>query len=271
MANEQLHGVLRHLQSLRETHALAEASDAQLLERFAARHEESAFTALLKRHGPMVLGVSRRVLPTMQDAEDVFQATFLLLAKKATSIREQRSVASWLHGVAHRLALKMRVQQARRVGREKRAAEERSMRSDDDSGWPEVQAILDAALDALPEKYRAALVLCYLEGKSHAEATEQLGCPLATLRTHVARSRKLLRERLTKQGLTLSTAGLVSLLLASAAPAAAPAALTQATVQAALALAAGQQAAALCSTQVAGLVEGGLRTMSLGKLKSAST
>src|SRR5215831_354304 len=111
MANVQLHGVLRHLRSLRETHALAEESDSQLLERFTASHEESAFTALLKRHGAMVLGVSRRVLPTMQDAEDVFQATFLLLARKATSIRKQASVGCWLHGVAHRLALKMRLQQ----------------------------------------------------------------------------------------------------------------------------------------------------------------
>ena len=225
MVHAQLHGVLRHLRSLRETQALADASDAQLLERFAARHEESAFAALLKRHGPMVLGVSRRVLPTVQDAEDVFQATFLLLAKKATSIRKQGSVASWLHGVAHRLALKMRLQYARRLGREQRAAEGRLMKPDSDGGWPEVQAALDTALDALPERYRAALVLCYLEGKSHAEAAEQLGCPLTTLSTQVARGRKLLRERLTKQGLTLSTAGLASLLLASAAPAAAPAVL----------------------------------------------
>src|SRR5947199_997512 len=114
MANASLDGVLRHLQTLRD----AEAPDAQLLEWFAHGHEEAPFAALVSRHGPMVWDVSRRVLPNVQDAEDVFQATFLLLARKAASIRKAESVGSWLHGVAHRLALKARVQQARRRSRE---------------------------------------------------------------------------------------------------------------------------------------------------------
>jgi protocatechuate 3,4-dioxygenase beta subunit len=133
-----------------------------------------------------------------------------------------------------------------------------------------VQEALDAALGELPETYRAALVLCYLEDRTQEEAARHLGCPLATLRTRLARGRKVLRDRLAKRGLTLSTAGLAALLIASAAPAAAPAALAGATVRAARPFAAGQPAAVLCSRQAAGLVEGGLRTMFLTRVKSAT-
>jgi hypothetical protein len=144
----------------------------------------------------------------------------------------------------------------------------RSQRPSSEVNSPELQVILDTALGELPEKYRATLVLCYLEGKSHAEAALLLGCPLATVRTRVARGRTLLRKRLTSQGLTLSTAGLVALLVASAAPAEASAALVKATLKVALPFAAGQTAAALCSTSVAGLVEGGLKAMFLSKVKT---
>jgi RNA polymerase sigma factor (sigma-70 family) len=270
MVNAPLHGVLRQLHRLRQTRALAEAPDAQLVEWFARRHEEEPFAALVRRHGPMVWAVARRLLAHVQDAEDIFQATFLLLARKADSVRKGGSVGSWLHGVAHRLALKARRQQARRRSRERRAADMRQARQRGETPWSEVQAALDAALGDLPEKYRAALVLCYLEGKTQQEAARQLGCPLATLRTRVARGRTLLRARLIKRGLTLSGAGVAALLIASAAPAAAPAALVRAAVQAALPFAAGQPAAALCSQQAAGLVEGGLRTMFLSKVKTAT-
>jgi protocatechuate 3,4-dioxygenase beta subunit len=138
-----------------------------------------------------------------------------------------------------------------------------------DLTWSDVQAVLDAALGDLPEKYRAALVLCQLEGHSHAEAAQRLGCPLATLRTRVSRGRALLRKQLTSRGLTLSAGGLATLLLANAAPAAAPGPLVKATLQAALPFATGQSAAAVCSTSVAGLVEGGLKSMLLTKIKSA--
>jgi RNA polymerase sigma factor (sigma-70 family) len=270
MVNAQLHGVLRYLGSLRDAQVLTEASDAQLLERFAGGHEEAPFAALVRRHGPMVWSVARRVLAHVQDAEDVFQATFLLLARKAASIRKAASVGSWLHGVAHRLALKARLQQARRRSREKRAADMRQTSPGGQTSLAEMAAALDEALGELPEKYRAALVLCYLEGQSQEEAARRLGCPLATVRTRVARGRKLLRDRLAKRGLTLSTAGLAALLITSAAPAAAPAALVKATVQAALPFAAGQSAAARCSTQAAGLVQEGLQAMFLTKVKTAT-
>jgi RNA polymerase sigma factor (sigma-70 family) len=270
MVNAQLHRVLRYLGSLHDVQALTEASDAQLLERFTVGHDEAPFAALVRRHGPMVWSVARRVLAHVQDTEDVFQATFLLLACKAASIRKAESVGSWLHGVAHRLALKARLQQARRRSREKRAADMRKASPAGGTSLSEVAVALDGALDALPEKYRAALVLCYLEGQTQEQAARRLGCPLATVRTRLARGRKLLRDRLAKHGLTLSTAGLATLLIASAAPAAAPAVLVKAAVQAALPFAAGQSAAALCSAQAAGLVNEGLQAMFLTKLKTAT-
>src|SRR5437870_4924620 len=151
MVNAQLHGVLRHLRGLRDAQALTEAPDAQLLEWFARGHEEAPFAALVRRHGPMVWSVSRRVLSHVHDAEDVFQATFLLLARKARSIRKPEAVGSWLHGVAHRLALKARVQQQRRQSREKRAADLRQTSPGGESSLSEVQAALDSALEELPE------------------------------------------------------------------------------------------------------------------------
>src|SRR5437762_6446620 len=157
MVHAPLHGVLRFLRSLRslrDTQALTEAPDAQLLERFAHGHEETPFAALVRRHGPMVWSVARRVLPHEHDAEDVFQATFLLLARKAGSIHKAESVGSWLHGVAHRLALKTRLQQARRQSREQRAAQVQRTKPSGETSLSEVQTVLDAALGELPEKYR---------------------------------------------------------------------------------------------------------------------
>ncbi|HZY87281.1 MAG TPA: sigma-70 family RNA polymerase sigma factor, partial [Gemmataceae bacterium] len=270
MGHAQLEGVVRHVRAFGRTEALSEAPDAQLLQRFAAAREEGAFTALLRRHGPMVLGVSRRVLGNAQDAEDVYQAAFLLLARKAGSIRKREAVASWLYGVARRLALRAKAQGAKRQARERRAADMRNTQAGADAGWQDVQAALEEALGQLPEGYRAALVLCYLEGKTHVEAARQLGCPLATLRTRVARGRKLLRERLAGRGLALSTAGLFALLVASASRATASAALQKATAKAALSFAAGQPAAALCPARVAHLVEEGTQTMLLSKTKLAT-
>jgi RNA polymerase sigma factor (sigma-70 family) len=217
----------------------------------------------------MVLSVSRRVLGNAQDAEDVFQASFLLLARKADGIRRQASVASWLYGVAYRLALRARAQGVRRQARERKAADMRDTRSEN-AARQDVLAALDAALGELPETYRSALVLCYLEGKTHAEAARQLGCPQATLSTRVARGRKMLRDRLAAHGLTLSAAGLFALLVASAAPAAAPAALVRATLKAAVSFAAGQAMTSLCSARVAGLVAGGPLTMFFSKTKVAT-
>jgi RNA polymerase sigma factor (sigma-70 family) len=264
MAKAALSEVLRQARSLGEAPGQGEASDAQLLERFVRQREEAPFASLLRRHGPMVWSVCERVLHRVQDAEDVFQATFLLLARKAAAIRKSASVGSWLHGVALRLAIRARMQGARRQARERQA---RDMRTTwPGSEWTEAQAVLDEALAALPEKYRTVVVLCCLEDRSHAEVAQLLRCPLATVRTRLARGRTLLRNLLTRRGVTLSAAALATLLGANASTA--PAALTRATLKAAVLVATG--AAAPCSARVAGLVEGGLRAMALSKFKTAT-
>src|SRR5262249_20273147 len=190
-----------------------------------------------------------------EDGEEGFQGECRVRGGKAAAIRKQESVGSWLYGVTYRLAVREKARHARQQAREKGAATVRDKGRDLDGAWRELRAALDAALAGLPGKYRSALVLCYLEGKAHAEAAPVLDCPLATLRTRVARGRKLLHDRLAAKGLTLSAAGLTALFLASAAPAAAPPALVKATVRAALPFAAGQVAADLTSARVAGLVE----------------
>jgi RNA polymerase sigma factor (sigma-70 family) len=263
MASAQQNRVLRHFVGFRET----EAPDAALLERFTSGHEEAAFTVLVKRHGAMVLAVARRMLGSEPDAEDVFQATFLLLARKAATIRKTASVGSWLHGVAHRLALKLKAQQACRRAHEKRAADRPRTEPGSESAWSEVQAALDAALRELPDRYRTALVLCCLEGKTHPAAARILDCAPATVGTWIARGRRLLRDRLAARGFTLSTAGLAALLLANTATGAASAALVKGTVRIALQFAAGQPAAAVCSRPVAQLMEKGLLPMFLTKSK----
>src|SRR5262245_6489499 len=140
MASAQLNTVLRHLRDWRTHQVLGNVSDTQLLQRFTARREEAAFAALVRRHGPMVLGVSQRILHAVQDAEDVFQATFLLLARKARSIRKRASVASWLHGVAHRLALRAKEQRSCRRGHEQRAADMRKAKPEPESDCQDLQA-----------------------------------------------------------------------------------------------------------------------------------
>src|SRR5262249_21683839 len=160
--------------------------------------------ALLRRHGPMVLGVCRRVLRNDADAEDAFQATFLVLVRKAASIRPRGLVGNWLYGVAHTTALKARAMSSRRAAKEREAAARpRPEREVAAETWERLQALLDQELQALPDKYRAAIVLCDLEGRPLKEAARQLGCPLGTVGTRLARGRSLLARRLARHGLTL--------------------------------------------------------------------
>src|SRR5262249_26989691 len=142
-------------------------TDGDLLERFLTRREEAAFALLVQRHGPMVLGVCRRVLHDRHTAEDAFQATFLILVRRATSIRKHESVGSWLHGVARRVAVKARAQAAARCRRERRATDMPRAQPLDDLTWQELRGVLDEEIGRLPEKYRAALVHCALEGQSY--------------------------------------------------------------------------------------------------------
>ncbi|HZY86758.1 MAG TPA: sigma-70 family RNA polymerase sigma factor, partial [Gemmataceae bacterium] len=257
MAQAHLSAVLRHLRRRAGANLGEGATDGQLLERFAARRDEAAFEALVERHGPMVLAACRRVLHDRHEAEDVFQATFLVLARKAAALDRRPSVSSWLYTVAYRLALKARAGAARR----------QATTGPPRPGPPdalaeltgrELCAILDEELHRLPEKYRAPLILCCLEGKTRDEAAGLLGWRPGALKGRLERGRELLRTRLARRGLTLS-AGLLGTLL-SQVDAALPGGLAAATARAALRPTGAGPAAALA--------DAGLRLVSASRLKA---
>ncbi|HKI38152.1 MAG TPA: sigma-70 family RNA polymerase sigma factor [Gemmataceae bacterium] len=195
--------------------------DAELLRRFAADRGEEAFALLVKRHGPLVLSVCRRVLGTDQDAEDAFQATFLVLARKAATIRDPGLLGNWLYGVASRIARKARASQRKRQDREKLVRTLPSPQVPPAGAGDDLGSVLDEELRRLPEKYRAAVGLCYLEGKTNAEAASLLRWPTGTLKGRLARARDLLRGRLVRRGLGAIVLGLATFLVGSDARAAA--------------------------------------------------
>jgi RNA polymerase sigma factor (sigma-70 family) len=220
-------------------------TDAVLLERFLRQRDEVAFEALVRRHGAMVLGVCRRVLGNLHDAEDVFQAVFLVLARKAASIRPSNSLPAWLHGVAHRLALKHRQAQIRRQHREARTAKAAEVPPPSDpleqlTGREILQA-LDEELQRLRESYRLPLLLCWLEGLTQDEAAGVLGWTLPSVKARLQRGRALLHARLARRGLTLGAGLLVAAALGHGVAAALPPGLARATVKAALRFAAGEK------------------------------
>jgi RNA polymerase sigma factor (sigma-70 family) len=242
-------------------------SDRELLEEFVNHHNETAFQALIRRHGAMVYDVCRSVLFNESDAEDAFQATFLILTRNARSIRNPDVLASWLHGVAHRTALKARERFARCRKHEPKAATAEAS-TDDPLSWREAKEVLHDELSGLDERHRAPLVLCYLQGMTQDEAAQRLGLPKRTLRTRLEQGRALLRARLVRRGLG-PTALLFVLAWPAAGAAAAPAALTAATAKAAGLTAAGQKTAAVVSTNVAALVGHSWPIVSVPKILAA--
>jgi RNA polymerase sigma factor (sigma-70 family) len=265
MATGQLNGVVRHLRRIARAPDLGSRSDGQLLEQFLLHQDEAAFEVLVRRWGPMVLGVCRRVLGDRHDAEDAFQATFLVLLRKARSLTRPELLGNWLYGVAYYTAQNARASRARRRAAERQVSAMPAPTASDREIASDLLPLLDAELSRLPEKYRAPLVLCELHGKSRKEAARLLGCAEGTLSSRLARGRDLLRRRLAKRGLALSAAALTGALT----PAPAPAALTANTVKAATAIAAGQVAAGV-SPAVIALTEGVLKAMFLTKLKIVS-
>jgi RNA polymerase sigma factor (sigma-70 family) len=243
-------------------------TDGQLLECFLSRRDGAAFAALVRRHGPMVWGVCRRVLPNHHDAEDAFQATFLVLVRKAASVQPREMVANWLYGVAHQTALKARATGARRKARERQVANMPEPAVEHQGLRRDLHALLDQELSALPDKYRVAIVLCDLGGRSRKEVARQLGVPEGTLSGRLTRGRALLAKRIARHGPVLSGGALAALLSHSAASAGGPASVVASTIKAASLYAAGQAAGpGLISAKVAALTDEVLKAMLLTKLK----
>jgi RNA polymerase sigma factor (sigma-70 family) len=208
-------------------------TDGQLLEAFLSGRHETAFEELLKRHGPLVLGVCRRILRDPHDADDAFQATFLVLLRKAGSIGKKESVASWLYGVAYRLAVRAKAKAHRRQAHERHGTPMTTTDPFEELIWRDLRHVLDEEINQLPEPYRAAVVLCFLEGKPYAEAGRLLGCSKATVSLRLARARNWLRERLDRRGVALSLGLFLALMGQRRTLVPVPAELNLATAQAA--------------------------------------
>jgi RNA polymerase sigma factor (sigma-70 family) len=263
MAVGSLSKVLERLRGVLGRRDAGADTDAQLWRRYVQQRDGAAFEALLRRHGPMVLGVCRRVLHNEHDAEDAFQATFLVLLRKARALRSPEAVGNWLYGVAHRTALHARDAAARRRRKE---AELLPRAETPDDGRAELLAALDQELARLPDKHRAVLLHCDLEGKTRKEAARELGWPEGTVASRLARARRLLAKRLAGHGLV---GGGPAALFAHHAPAPLPTAVAARTIKAAGRLAAGEAPKTL-SAEAMNLAEEVLKTMSLNRLVRTS-
>jgi RNA polymerase sigma factor (sigma-70 family) len=268
MAEQALHRVMRRVRNLAAVQTYRQLADCELLDRFVEARDEAAFTALIERHGPMVLGVCRRALPSFHDAEDACQATLLVLARKAASVRKKTSLASWLHGVACRVAANLKRDYSRRNDREHRLDAPAPKDPAAEVTWREVQTILDEEMQRLPECYRAPMILCYLECITRDEAAKQLGVSPTTLHGRLERARHLLRSRLARRGLTLGAVLSATALNQGVVQAALAPTFVVSSTKAALLLAAGKPLTESgIATPVLVLTKEALKMMFLTKLK----
>jgi RNA polymerase sigma factor (sigma-70 family) len=261
-------GNLRGLFALGVTGSL---DDGQLLDRYVDRRDqaaEDAFAALVERHGPMVLGVCRRVLEHPQEAEDAFQATFLVLARKAATIARRETLASWLYGVALRTARDARGRAARRRASEQKMVPATHFDPARDEFLAELRSILDEELARLPDRFRTALLLCELEGLSRRDASTRLGIAEGTLSSRLARAKTMLRDRLARRGLFTTAAGLSAALAKEAKAVAIPSVLADSTSRAAALSAAGCSLAGLVPASAISLSEEVLKVMLITKVKA---
>lgn len=245
-----------------------EPTDAQLLQSFVNHRDETAFAALVRRHGPMVLGVCRRIVGNFHDADDAFQATFLVLVRKAASLRKRELLGNWLYGVAYRTALKAKAATARRHAKEKKVKGMPIHQACAEAGWHELQQVLDRELSRLPDHYRVPIVHCELQGKTRKEAARQLGIPEGTLSSRLAMARRMLAKRLSRHGLAFSGGALAAMMSANGASACVANALLVSTVQTAMLFATGRAAA---TVQAVALAEGVVKAMLLAKLRIVFT
>lgn len=271
MANQPLAGVLHHLRKVAAVHTDSDLSDRELLDRFLAARDESAFTVIIERHGPMVFGVCRRSLPDFHDAEDACQATFLVLARKAASVRKKAALSSWLHGVACRVAANLRRDQTRRQARERAAGAREPVDPAAEVTWRELQTSFDEELQRLPERLRTPLILCYLECLTRDEAAQQLNLSPTTLHGRLEHARRLLRQALSKRGLTLPAVMFAAVLGDNAARAALTPTLVVSSTKAAVLLATGQAVTeGVVTNQVLALAREVIKSMFLTQLKLAT-
>jgi RNA polymerase sigma factor (sigma-70 family) len=259
--------IVQHIRRmvLRDPHGL---TDGQLLDAFLLQNDEAAFEALVRRHGPMVLAICRRVLRNQHDAEDAFQASFLVLIRRAASIAKPELLGNWLYGVAYRTAIKSRIASSRRRAKEKQLAGLPRREPPAEGILEDLLALLDQELHRMPEKYRAPVVLCDLQGLSRKEAARKLDWPIGTLSWRLATARKMLAQRLTRQGLALGEGALAIALSSDAGSAAVPPSLVASTVKAGMLAATGAALpAGIVSAAVVSLTEGVVQAMFWSKLK----
>jgi RNA polymerase sigma factor (sigma-70 family) len=262
MAQRTLTAVLEYLRTTCGAQELELLPDGDLLGRFLTTRDEAAFAVLVHRHGPMVLGVCRRVLGDGHHAEDAFQATFLVLVRRAAAIRPQAPLGPWLYGVARRVALKARARAAAHQRRQRELADMPHTEPLDERTWQELRPVLDEEIGRLPEKCRAPLVLCHFEGKSYDQAAQELGCPKSTLASRMAKAHQLLRGQLVRRGITLSAGALMTALAEKATAAPVRAMLAMNLVKAAANVAAAKPVAqGVLSTEALALAEDALKTM----------
>jgi RNA polymerase sigma factor (sigma-70 family) len=262
MPDSPLRTLFRHLQRARSAPGVAGPADAELLERFVRTRDEGAFELLVWRHGTLVYNTCLRILHDSHAAEDAFQATFLILVRKAASVGRRESLGAWLHRVAHRVAVRAR----QRVRPVTEHSDERAAETGQDAFlWRDLRWVLDEEVNRLPDKYRRPVVLCYLSGLTTQEAARELGVPRGTVLSRLAWARARLRSRLTLRGVTLSALALGIGLGRLATPSLASSVVVG-TIRAVLAFAAGQTSAA--SPAAVTLMEGVMREMALNKLKN---
>ena len=274
-------GVGRHLGRLFSSGTVTGLTEGQLLDRFATSRDESAFEALVERHGPMVLGVCRQLLRDPNDVDDAFQATFLVLVRKAGTLRQKELLGNWLYGVAYRVALRARSLEAGRTCQGAWHVDVNNL--GDNSGSEHSETVCDSVVrseqfpliheevNRLPQKYRSPVLLCYFEGLTHDEAAVKLGWPVGTVKGRLARARDLLRGRLSRRGVTVASAALAAHLGSVSLRACVPTSLTHSTLEAALAVASGSSAALSASSavslSVASLTQGVIKAMVISQFK----
>jgi RNA polymerase sigma factor (sigma-70 family) len=269
MATNQMSEFIQHVQRAVLLRDGAELTDEELLKAFISHREEAAIAALVRRHGPMVWGVCRRVLPCYQDAEDAFQATFLVLVRKAASIASPELLGNWLYRVAYQTALNARATAARRKERERQVTDMPEPEVVPRDHPHDLLPLLDEALSRLPDKYRVVVILCDLEARTRQEAARQLGVPEGTVAGRLARARTMLAKRLTRHGLATAGGTVAVVLAQNVASAGVPIAVVSNTLEAATVFRAGPGGAAggVISPEVAALTQGVLKTMLWSKLK----